>query len=86
MQSVSKDLTTEAGTAYFLGRVARVEENLDEAAAFFDRAIRLLPSFPKSYTELARVRLRQDRREDAKAAIERALALDPDRFQASSAL
>jgi tetratricopeptide (TPR) repeat protein len=86
MVGISKDSKTEAGAAYFLGRVARIEENLDAAAAFFDQSIRLMPSFAEAYTELARVRLRQDRVEDAKAAIDRALSLDPAGFQANSAL
>ncbi len=86
MQFVSKDPATEAGASYFLGRVARMEENLSEAAAFFDRSIRLLPSFPDSYAELARVRLRQGRLEDARSAIDHALSLDPDNFQANSML
>jgi len=86
MRGISNDPTTEAGAAYFLGRIARIEENLDEAAAFFERCIRLMPSFPEAYTELARVRLRQDRVDDAKAAIDRALSLDPKSFQANSAL
>jgi tetratricopeptide (TPR) repeat protein len=86
MLGISKDPKTEAGAAYFLGRVARIEENLDEAAAYFDRCIRLLPSFAEAHTELARVRLRQGRLDDAKAAIDRALSLDPESFQANSAL
>jgi tetratricopeptide (TPR) repeat protein len=86
MQGVSKDPKTEGGAAYFLGRVARIEENLDQAATFFDRSIRLMPSFAEAYTELARVRLRQDRLDDAQQALRRALSLDPDSFQANSAL
>jgi tetratricopeptide (TPR) repeat protein len=86
MLPLSKDPRTEAGAAYFLGRVARIEENLDEAATFLDRSIRLLPSFAEAYTELARVRIRQDRLEDAKAAIDRALSLDPESFLANSTL
>jgi tetratricopeptide (TPR) repeat protein len=86
MLGVSRDPKTEAGAAYFLGRVARIEENLDEAATFFDRSIRLMPSFAEAYTELARVRLRQDRLDDAKEALRRALSLDPASFQANSAL
>jgi tetratricopeptide (TPR) repeat protein len=86
MRGISKDPKTGAGAAYFLGRVARIEENLDEAAAYFDQTIHLLPSFAEAYTELAHVRLRQDRLKDAKAAIDRALSLDPESFQANSAL
>ncbi len=86
MQGIAKDPNTAARAAYFLGRIARIEENLDEAAALFDQSIRLLPSFPESYTELARVRLRQGRLEDAQEAVNRALSLDPESFQANSTL
>jgi Flp pilus assembly protein TadD len=86
MQSVRNDPATQVGAAYFLGRVARVNDNLDEAAASLDRAIKLSPSFAEAYTELARVRLRQDRQDDARAAIERALAIRPESFQANSVL
>ncbi len=86
MQRLRSNPDTEAGALYFLGRIARIEENLDEAATLFDASIRLVPSFAEAYTELARVRLRQDRVEDARRAIERALSLDPESFQANSAL
>lgn len=86
MQGVDKDPKTQVGASYFLGRVARLDDNLDEAAKFLNRAISLSPSFPEAYTELARVRLRQDRVDDAKAAIQRALSISPDSFQANSAL
>jgi len=86
MQGISKQPTTRAGAAYFLGRVARIEENLDQAAEYFDECIRWQPSFAEAYTELARVRLRQSRLDDAKQAIDHALSLDPESFQANSAL
>ena len=86
MTGISKDPKTEAGAAYFLGRVARIEENYDEASLYLERAIKLLPSFAEGYTELAHVRLRQDRFEAARETISRALALDPDSFHANSVL
>ncbi len=86
MLDIGKDPNTEAGAAYFLGRVARIERNLDEAATLFDQSIRLQPSFAEAYTELARVRLQQGRLDDARAAIGRALSLNPESFQANSTL
>jgi tetratricopeptide (TPR) repeat protein len=86
MLGISTDPKTEGGAAYFLGRIAQIEGNLDEAATFLDQSIRLLPSFAEAYAELARLRLRQGRLEDAKAAIGRALSLDPESFQANSTL
>jgi len=86
MLRIGKDPKTEAGAAYFLGRVARIEENYDGAASYLERAIQLLPSFAEGYTELAHVRLRQDRFEAARETIGRALVLDPESFHANSVL
>src|SRR5579884_1759877 len=86
METAAKDPNTEAGASYFLGRIARLDEKYDEAAALFNRSIRLQPSFPEAWTELARVRLRQGRVDDARADINHALSLDPKNFQANSAL
>jgi tetratricopeptide (TPR) repeat protein len=76
----------EAGAAYFLGRVARVEENFDEALADLNRAIKLLPAFGEARTELARVYLALGKLADARAAVDRALALDSDNYQANQVL
>jgi len=84
MQGVSSDAKTAGGAAYFLGRIARNEDNLDQAAVFLNRSISLLPKFADAYTELGRVRLRQDRMDEAQAAVSRALSLDPDSFQANN--
>lgn len=86
MDGVSAHPRTAAGAEYFLGRIARVEEKLDEAAGHLERSIRLLPSFAESRAELGRVRLRQNRMDQARAELVRALAIDPDSFQANSHL
>ncbi len=86
MEGIRRNPQTAAGAAYFLGRIARIDGNLDEAAALFEQSIRLLPTYSEAYTELARVRLRQDRLEDAQTALDRALSLDSESFQANSAL
>ncbi len=86
MQAVSGSPKTQIGAAYFLGRVARIDENLDEAATQLNRAISLAPSFAEAFTELARVRLRQDRIQEAEAAVDHALSIRPDSFQANSVL
>lgn len=86
MLAVSKDPKTAAGAAYFLGRVARINESFEEAAALLNRAISLSPGFAQAWAELAHVRLEQDRLEEARLTIERALALNPESFQANSTL
>jgi tetratricopeptide (TPR) repeat protein len=76
----------EAGVAYFLGRVARVEEDFDEALAELNRALKLVPSLGEAHTELARVYIAEGKLADARAAIDRALALDADNYQANEVL
>lgn len=86
MLGITQDPKTAAGASYFLGRIARIAENYDEASSYLERTIKLLPSFAGGYSELAHVRLRQDRFEEARHAIGRALELEPDSFQANSVL
>lgn len=86
MSGVSKAPATEAGAAYYLGRVARVEENFDEALVDLKRAVKLVPSYAEAYTEMARVYIAQGKRDPAREAIDRALALDADNFQANAVL
>lgn len=86
MEIARKDPNTEVGALYFLGRIARANQSFKEAALLLERAILLSPPFAEAYSELARVRLDQGRLDDAKAAIDHALSLSPDSFQANSTL
>jgi tetratricopeptide (TPR) repeat protein len=86
MLGIAKDPKTEAGAAYYLGRVARMEENYDESSGYLERAVKLVPSFAEAYTELARLRIDQGQLAAARTAVDRALALDPDNFLANSTL
>lgn len=86
MAGIAKDPKTEAGAAYFLGRVARMEENYDDSLKYLERAIKLSPAFAEAYTELARVYIGMRKVAAARTAVDRALALDPASFQANSVL
>jgi tetratricopeptide (TPR) repeat protein len=86
MLGIAKGAKTEAGAAYFLGRVARVEENFDEARAELNRAIKLLPAFGEAHTELARVYLALGELAAARAAVDHAISLDSDNYQANQVL
>ena len=86
MLAIAKDPKTEAGAAYYLGRVARMEESYDEALGYLERAVKLVPSFAEAYTEIAQVRIGQGQPAAARTAADRAVALDPDNFLANSAL
>ena len=86
MHTAAIDATTAAGAEYFMGRIDLAGDRLDQAAEHFDRSIHLLPAFAESYTQLARVRMRQGRLQPARAALDKALAIDPDSYQANTAL
>ena len=86
MLDAVKDPKTEAGASYYLGQIARMQENYGEALRYVERAITLAPSFGEAYTELARIRIGQNQLAEARTAVERALRLDPDSFQANSVL
>ncbi len=86
MEGIRASANTAAGAEYFLGRIARLEENLDEAAGHIDKSIRLSPSFAESYAELGHIRLRQGLTSEAQAALDRALSLDANSFQANATL
>ena len=86
MQSVEPDPKVAAGANYFLGRIARREDNLKQATEHLRKSIQLLPSFSESHTELARVYMVQGNLDGAHAELNRALELDPRSFQANNAL
>ena len=86
MEGIRSDAITAAGAEFYLARIARLDDRLDEALEHVEKSIQLLPSFAESHTELARIRLRQGLTEQARAAVDRALALDPESFQANSTL
>lgn len=86
MHRVESDPQTAGGAAYFLGRMARQEDDLDAAARHLQKAIQLLPQFSESHTELARIWMRKGRLADARAELDRAIQLDPQSFEANMQL
>lgn len=75
-----------AGAEYFLGRMARLEEQMDEALRHLQKSIELMPSFAESHTELARVYMLEGDLQKAQGELDRAVKLDPQSFQANSQL
>jgi len=86
MEGIRTGTDTAAGAEYFLGRIARLDEKLDEAANHIEKSVQLSPSFAESYAELGRIRLRQGLTDQAHAALDRALSLDANCFQANATL
>ena len=74
------------GADYFLGRIARLEGDLEMASQYLHKSIELMPSFSESHTELARIHMLQGNLKEAQAELREALRLDPDSFQANNEL
>jgi tetratricopeptide (TPR) repeat protein len=86
MELVQHNPSTSGGAQYFLGRIARLDGDLDAAARYLQSSIQLLPDFAESHTELARVYLRQNNLDSANAELKKALSLDPQSFPANEQL
>ncbi len=86
MLRVQDDPKVAGGAAYFLGRIARQNDDLPGAAQNLRKAIELMPDYAESHTELARVYMLEERPEQARAELDLALHLDPHSFQANMQL
>ncbi|HEX4772873.1 MAG TPA: tetratricopeptide repeat protein [Bryobacteraceae bacterium] len=86
MELVEHNPSTSGGAEYFLGRIARLQDQLDASEQHLKSSIQLLPGFAESHTELARVYLRQNNLDAANAELKKALALDPQSFPANEQL
>jgi tetratricopeptide (TPR) repeat protein len=71
---------------YYLGRIARLEGNLDEAALRLHQAVALMPDFSEAHTELARIAMLEGNMAEAQIELERAVKLKPESFQANEQL
>ncbi len=86
MQKVQGDPKTAGGAEFFLGRIARQEDDLEDSAQHLRRAIELMPEFAGSHTELARVWMLEGNLEKAHAELDEAVRLDPKSFLANEQL
>lgn len=86
MLRVENDPATAGGANYFLGRMARLDNDLESATKYLQKSIQILPNYSESHTELARVLMLKDRDKEADEELERALQLDPTSFQANERL
>jgi tetratricopeptide (TPR) repeat protein len=86
MRTVENNAGTAGGAEYFLGRIARLENDLETATKYLQKSIQILPNYSESHTELARVLMLEDRDKEAQEELDRALKLDPTSFQANERL
>ncbi|MDQ6706660.1 MAG: tetratricopeptide repeat protein [Acidobacteriota bacterium] len=77
---------TAVGAHYFLGRIAKQEDRLAEAAAHFADALRKNPYQPEVLAESALIHIRQENFETAAGELERAIEIDSDSFRANGNL
>jgi len=77
---------TSAGAHYILGKISRREGNLESAGEHFAEAVKLDPHDAMLAANLAGVYIRQGRFSEARSAIDRALALDPENYLANEDL
>jgi tetratricopeptide (TPR) repeat protein len=71
---------TAAAANYLLARIARADNDFEEAARFAEQAIEAQPDYADPYAELGFVYLQLGEPERAEQALERCLELDPDHY------
>jgi Tfp pilus assembly protein PilF len=71
---------------YYLGRIARLEGDLDQAQSRLNQAVTLMPKFSEAHTELARIAMLKGNLPEAHLQLDRALQLKPESFQANEQL
>jgi tetratricopeptide (TPR) repeat protein len=83
MNSVAGFHETAAGAEYFLGRIAKLDFKLDEAADHLARSIQGDANYAESRAELGKVRILQGNYDQAGAELEKALKVDPNCYLAN---
>jgi tetratricopeptide (TPR) repeat protein len=71
---------TAAGANYFLARMAREENDLEQALQLCQRAIEADPRYADAHAELGLLYLRKREPERAEEALRRCLEIDPDSY------
>lgn len=86
MLIAGRDVKFSGASDYYLGRIARIEGQFEEAAKRLRQAAERLPAFSESHTELARLALQQRDLENARSELSKAIHLAPESFQANEQL
>jgi tetratricopeptide (TPR) repeat protein len=86
LRSVQDKPETRSGAHYFLGRIAKLQDNLPEAEAQLKQAIAADPRFADALAELGQLHIRLNRYEAARDELNRAFSLEPDNFHVNADL
>jgi len=79
----ANDPQTAAGAHYYLARIARQRQDLETAQREIDAALKTNPSHADGWAERGLILTRQGDYPGAEAALQKALALDPDNYDAT---
>ena len=71
---------------YYLGRIARLEGDFEEATKRLREALALRPKFSEPHTELARIAMLKGNLKEAHMELDQAVKLAPESFQANEQL
>jgi tetratricopeptide (TPR) repeat protein len=71
---------TAAGALYYLARIARAENEFEEALRFALKSVEANPAYADPWSELGLLYLRLDQPEKAREALERCLGIDPEHY------
>ncbi len=74
---------TAAGSHYFLGRIARQENDLETALREVSAALKLAPDLADAWSELGLIQTRLGNVAEAERSLNKALAIDPNHYQAN---
>jgi len=83
LAAVAERPETAAGANYFLARIARQADRLDEARRHVDRSIEANPAFADAWAELGLLQTRTGQYAEAEQSLQKALSLDAENYQAT---
>jgi tetratricopeptide (TPR) repeat protein len=86
LKLAANDTSTAASAHYYLGRIARQNGELDEAAAQLSQSLALKPEQPEVLAEMGQVDVLMKKYSDAEKQLVRALELDHDSYAANFGL
>jgi tetratricopeptide (TPR) repeat protein len=86
LRAVEDRQETAPGAHYFLGRIAKLQDNLPEAENELKKAVAANPRFADALAELAQVHIKLEHYDDASSELQRGFELDPGNFRVNANL
>ena len=83
LQAVASGEETAAGAHYFLARIARQANDLENARREVDAALQVYPKYADAWAELGLIQIRKFQYTEAEQSLGKALAIDPNNYVAN---